>query len=74
MAAVPDSPYSSSEEDYMDALDKISYTGGPAAKSPPEDLQAPATKGDIQALMKNLWAYFTADLDIIREEVAGISA
>ncbi|CAH2300910.1 Hypothetical predicted protein [Pelobates cultripes] len=68
MAAPPDSPYSSSEEEGLDAPNEIPHTVGHIATLPAEDLQALATKGDIKALMNNILA-FNADLDIIRENV-----
>ncbi|CAH2294353.1 Hypothetical predicted protein, partial [Pelobates cultripes] len=39
-----------------------------------EDLTAPATKGDIKALLTNIRTFFNADLNIIREDITVVTA
>ncbi|CAH2327949.1 Hypothetical predicted protein [Pelobates cultripes] len=72
MVAPPDSPYTFSEE-VMDATDKIPHTVGNLSTPLTEDLTAPATKGDIKALMNNIHAFYNADLDIIQEDITVVT-
>ncbi|CAH2284931.1 Hypothetical predicted protein [Pelobates cultripes] len=74
MAVPPDSPYSSSKDEVLDAPDDIPRTEGLDSSPQMEDLAALATKGDIKALMHNISAFFNADLDIIREDMTVVTA
>ncbi|CAH2282956.1 Hypothetical predicted protein [Pelobates cultripes] len=67
IAPQPDPHDSTSEEELLDAHDDIPPQEG-------EDLTAPGTKGDIKALMNNSRAFFNADLNIIREDMTGVTA
>ncbi|CAH2292507.1 Hypothetical predicted protein [Pelobates cultripes] len=74
MAPPLDSPYSSSEDEVLDAPDDITRSEGSDPLPLTKDLQAPATKGDIKAIMNNISAFFNADLDIIREDMSVVTA
>ncbi|CAH2276125.1 Hypothetical predicted protein [Pelobates cultripes] len=73
MAPPVDLPYSSSEVEVLNTPNDILRSESSNLFSLREDLQAPATKGDIQALMNNIRAFFNADLDIIMEDVSAVT-
>ncbi|CAH2319282.1 Hypothetical predicted protein [Pelobates cultripes] len=64
----------SSAEDTLDAPDNIPDTGDLNTSLSTEDLNTTATKGDILDLMKNMRAFFNADLAVVREEISAMMA
>ncbi|CAH2311574.1 Hypothetical predicted protein [Pelobates cultripes] len=60
-----DAYYTSSEDEILDAPDEIPCSKSIISPQGGEDLTAPATKGDIKALMSNIRAFFNADLNVI---------
>ncbi|CAH2282023.1 Hypothetical predicted protein [Pelobates cultripes] len=73
MAAATDCHGSSSEEDPLDAPDAIPEARDPFVTAPMGDLGAPATKGDIVNLLKNVRCLFHADMAILREDVTAVT-
>ncbi|CAH2246591.1 Hypothetical predicted protein [Pelobates cultripes] len=74
MAPQIDAYSTSSEEELLDAPDEIPCSGSMHSPQREEDLTAPATKGDIKALLTNIRAFFNADLNIIREDITVVTA
>ncbi|CAH2324221.1 Hypothetical predicted protein [Pelobates cultripes] len=68
MAAAPDSPRLSSDEDPLDSPDAIPEADDPFSAVQLGDLGAPATKGDILGLLKHLRTWFRTDMALLREE------
>ncbi|CAH2315132.1 Hypothetical predicted protein [Pelobates cultripes] len=64
----------SSEEEILDAPDEIPCPGSMNSPQREEDLTAPATKGDIKALLTNIRAFFNADLNIMCEDITVVTA
>ncbi|CAH2220607.1 Hypothetical predicted protein [Pelobates cultripes] len=74
MAPHIDAYSTSSEEEILDAPDEIPCPGSMNSPQREEDLTAPATKGDIKALLTNIRAFFNADLNIMREDITVVTA
>ncbi|CAH2315581.1 Hypothetical predicted protein [Pelobates cultripes] len=73
MAATPESLGYSSEEDPLDSPDTIPEADDPFSAIQVGDLGAPATKGDILGLLKNLRTWFRTDIALLREEVTAVT-
>ncbi|CAH2222790.1 Hypothetical predicted protein [Pelobates cultripes] len=73
MAAAPDSPGLSSDEDPLDSPDAIPEADDPFSTVQLGDLGAPATKGDILGLLKHLRTWFRTDMALLREEVTAVT-
>ncbi|CAH2294565.1 Hypothetical predicted protein [Pelobates cultripes] len=74
MTSPADSTCPSSEDKILKAPDDIPRSESSKLCSLKEDLQAPATMGDIQALMNNIRAFFNAGVDITREDISMVTA
>ncbi|CAH2245516.1 Hypothetical predicted protein [Pelobates cultripes] len=64
----------SSEDELLDAPYTISETWSLNTPQSTEDLDTPATNGDILELMKNIRAFFNSDLNVVREEITAVTA
>ncbi|CAH2292708.1 Hypothetical predicted protein [Pelobates cultripes] len=73
MAAAPDSPGLSSDEDPLDSPEAIPEADDPFSAVQLGDLGAPATKGDILGLLKHLRTWFRTDMALLREEVTAVT-
>ncbi|CAH2301614.1 Hypothetical predicted protein [Pelobates cultripes] len=73
MVDIPDSEVGSTCSDIQQREHMDSQTAS-SVETVLRDAQAPATKQDIQKLLLNMRQMFTADLDLIKVEVQGVTA
>ncbi|CAH2308105.1 Hypothetical predicted protein [Pelobates cultripes] len=74
MAATLDPQTSSSEEEeVMDEPDPIPEAADPLLNLPLGDLGAPATKGDILNILKNIRTLFRTDIAVLQEDLTAVA-